>query len=389
MKNYKNYILGLFSLVVFFGCNDPLGDELKIAEEALSKPAKVIEYTLADADYEIVDIRFGNFNSEDHAKENVPTILSSIFPALGDGSSAAITYNIYAPKRSQRVQFLYEVTSDDYDAQGHSFGNYDSFQDITEFLDWKYPSLESYEDTPRTFESPSNGDFVFLTYKYYNGSVNEFTDGFIYNSGAWEKAGGFTQAEYNAMGENFANFSNDDEAMVKIPIFLKDKFKFDPQATGTVLGFSYGLYSSGDVYGTVVYFTFNGSEWVQYNNEIQQVLRLGKKGGTWIPDNTIKITLSSSDYATIGAIEGGDRGANVADFNSFYQGSNTTGGTWWANEDIEEVLLEFVNQEFAGEADGQKYALTYEVYIGSGAYQTRTAKFIKVEGAYIVNDEEE
>ncbi len=389
MKKYNKYLYALLSAIILIGCSDPLEDEVNKAQEDLAVIEKAIVVTLTDDDYDIVDKGYGNFNSEDEAKELIPTILDTNYPALGDGSSATVTYNIYAPRTSQKVQFIYEVSGQDYADQGHTYGNFDSFDDITEFLDWKYPSLESYEDEPQSFTSPSNGDFVFLEYLYHigGGVTINLVDGFVYNDGAWEQASGFTEDEYSSMGEPYANFSDEDEAMAKIPIFLSQNYVYDPQAEGTIEAVSYGIYDDGTVYGTLVYFILSGNEWIEYTNEVQQVLKLGNKEDVWVPDNTIKHTLSNDDYISIGAIEGGDRGTNIAQYFSFYQGSNTSGGTYWPEEEIDPVLIELLNKDYANHDDGQKYLLSCDVYKGSGVYQVRSSKFIKESGAYILLEE--
>ena len=39
-------------------------------------------------------------------------------------------------------------------------------------------------------------------------------------------ATGFTAEEYATMGEGYSNFSSEDEALAKIPVFLLEKFRY-------------------------------------------------------------------------------------------------------------------------------------------------------------------
>ncbi len=381
MKISNMYLL-LLAVFVISAC-DPLKD---INAELDANPTAIVvdlDFVLSEDDYALSGNEnagnFGNFSTEDDAKEGIPNILAEKHPALGNGSSAIVGYNLYAPKQSQKVQFIYEVTDQDYDDQGHNYGNFDSFDDITEFLDWKYPVLESYEDTTQTFASPSDGDLVFLEYKYWNGAVNYWKDGFIYSDGAWEQASGFTDDEYTSMGENYANFSSDDEAEIKIPIFLKEKFLYNPREAGDIESFTYGLYKSGTVYGTLIRYVYDGMDWNIYSNTIQQVLQLGNIDGQWVPDNTIKYTMNGADYDLVIA--------NYATINADGVASMAQYGNYdlriWSDEEITNSIADVLANNFASADEGQKYLVTYSVYTGS-ANETPTKHYIKTDGVYVI-----
>ena len=378
----KNIYMLLLATIVIVAC-DP---NKAIYEEMDANPDPIVNdlnFTLSEDDYELSGNenagKFGNFSSEDDAKEGIPNILTDKYPQLGDGSSAIIGYNLYAPKQSQKIQFIYEVSDQDYDDLGHNYGNFDSFSDITEFLDWKYPELESYEDEPQSFTAPSKGDLVFLEYKYYNGSVNYWKDGFIYTSEGWEQASGFTEDEYNSMGESYANFSNDDEAEQKIPVFLQEKYLYNPRSAGDIESFTYALYSSGTVYGTLIHYVFDGTSWTEYSNEIEQVLQLGNIAGDWIPDNTIKYTMTGADYDFVEVAYANINAAGVASMARYGNYDITI----WSDEEVTNSIADMLSNNFGNEAEGQKYLVTYSVWTGS-AGDTPSKHYIKEGDSYVL-----
>ena len=98
MKNLR--IQFLVITVLLFGACDPLEDELSIIEAQNSVPTADIEYTLTEDDYETADevcecAGFGSFSDEEDVKVGVPVVLADVFPALGNGSSAIVTYDFF------------------------------------------------------------------------------------------------------------------------------------------------------------------------------------------------------------------------------------------------------------------------------------------------------
>ncbi len=154
-----------------------------------------VAFTMSDEDYDQLDLGYGNFNSVADAKDMIPGLLSSKYPVWGEGSSALVTFNIYAPLRTERSLEVYTVTTADYDANPETarFNNFDDMNQIYDFLDTKYPN-------------PSNRLLVSLKYKFYDGSVNTLNNGFLYNNNTWNFIQGFTDDEYEAMGKAFLTF---------------------------------------------------------------------------------------------------------------------------------------------------------------------------------------
>jgi hypothetical protein len=339
--------------------------EIDATETVISGEATI---TLTDADYDALGLNYGNFSSSDDAKADLPDFLSGKYPAWGAESLAAVTFKLYAPRRDEKSLTKYEVTSGDYAAGGHTYGNFDSFSDISEFLDTKYPSAE-------------NRLLVALTYKYYNGSTNTLTNGFINNSGTWEMSTGITDDEYTAMGESRAQFSSEDEAFTKIPVFAKNKYQYDGKVAGDIQGIMYHLYVTdtqdidGDgrtddrtVYSFVTFVIYDGSDWSIYNNVIDETIKFGHDGATWVPDNTIKYTLTAADYDLVG--------------NGNYGNFDVRAGK---DEEAESVRLDKINtillNNFPSDQEGQKYIVSYNIY--NGANGIWSLSVIKEGSAYV------
>lgn len=360
--------------LLFTSCN-PLEDiyeEIDAVETVISGEATI---TLTETDYtDDVDdgglgLSFPNFSSETDAKTMLPGFLSNKFPAWGKESLAEVTFKLYSPKRDEKSLAVYEVTSDDYTAGGHNFGNFSSFDDVTEFLNTKYPSA-------------ANRLLVSLTYKYWDGAqVLDLENGFINNAGTWEMSIGITDAEYSAMGEGRAQFSFEDEALAKIPVFLKDRLKYEGKVAGDIQGVMYKLYvddvqdidddgrtDDRAVYSFVAFFIYDGAEWSKYDNVIDQTIKFGHDGTNWVPDNTIKYTLTSADYALVG--------------NDRYGNFDVRAGK---DEEPESVRLDKINtillNNFPSDAEGQKYIVSYNIY--NGANGVWTLAVIKTGGVYV------
>lgn len=353
------YLFMALALVVTTAC-DPMEDIYEVIdaqEEIISGDAT---FTLSDDDYDELGRSYGNFDSVDQAKSMIPGLLSNKFPVWGGGSLAVVTFDIYAPRKDERSLDVYTVTTADYDSQGGSvaqYNNFSSMNHIITFLDSKYTD-------------PDNRLLVSLTYKYYSGGVQTLNNGFLYLNGAWEFIQGFTGDEYEAMGESYPNFSSEDEAETKIPVFLLDKFKYETKNAGAIEAIMYKIYVGGGVTESYVkYFIFDGSGWSVYSNVVQETVKFGHDGSTWVPDNTIKYTLTGADYDLVG--------------NGYYQNFDVRAGK---DEETVEARLAKINtillNNFPGMAEGQKFIVSYNVY--SGAAEVWEMKVILSGGEYIL-----
>lgn len=380
MKKLIYYVAVLGA--IFTGC-EPMEDIYNEVDSVEKVIAGDVVFELTDEDYDDLDKSFGNFDSEDEAKALIPGLLADKYPVWGKGSSATVSFKIYSPKREERSLIRYTVTTEDYDSNPETerFNNFDDFDQIYDLLNVKYPS-------------PDDRTLVSLTYKFYDGSTNTYNNGFLYINGGWEFILGFTDDEYGTMGEGFPNFSTEDEAIEKIPVFLKDKFKYETKVAGDIEAIMYKLYTTDvdDVDGDgrtddnttlsfVKYFIYNGTAWSEYNDVLTTSIQFGHDGTTWVPDNTIKYTLTGDDIAFISnafstIYEG--PADNVGFFGSFDRRSSSS--NYWSDAMLLEAFGALLDNKNPGAADGQKYVLTYVIYNGSTTNETKSV--IKVGGAW-------
>ena len=352
--------------LVFTSCNpmEDIYEEIDAIESVISGEAK---FTLADADYDALDLGYGNFSSLDDAKSMLPDFLAGKYPAWGKESLAEVTFKLYSPVSDERSLEVYTVSSQDYADNGHSYGNFSSASDITDFLDIKYPS-------------PANRLLVSLTYKYYSGSVSTFNNGFLYVNDGWKVVTGFTSDEYATMGEGYPNFSNEDEALTKIPLFLVDKFMFAGKVAGDIESIMYKLYVSGATVSYVGNFIYDGSSWSSYSGAIDETIKFGHDGTTWVPDNTIKYTLiRNADYqymaSQLTSAEYAGLITNLGNYGDFDYN--------WTDAQINYALSIFLAHLDPNAAEGQKYLLSYVVY--DNGENTFQKSFIKTGGEWVIN----
>lgn len=352
----KIFYLAMILGVALTSC-DPMDDihaEIDAQQKIITGE---IDYTLTDEDYDDLELNFGNFNSIDDAKSMIPGLLTDKYPVWGDGSLATVTFKWYNKKETYSKN-VYELSSAEHnEVTGNTYGNFDRDYHVTNFLEDKYPDAE-------------DGDFHSLRYKFYNGSETELTDGFYFMDGEWHKIAGFTPDQYNAMGEGFPNFSSHDEAEAKTPIALLDVFKYNPKKAGDIVATMYELYKGGGVTKSyTANYVFDGTSWSKYNNVANETIKFGHDGTTWVPDNTIKYTLTAADYELVG--------------NGRYGNFDVRAGK---DEETVEARLAKINtilkNNFPSMEEGQKFVVIYNVY--SGANEVWEMKVILQGGEYVL-----
>ena len=348
------YSFAILSLL-FTSCNpmEEIYTDIDSAETVISGEAV---FTLTDADYETLELNYGNFSSTDDAKEALPGFLTDKFPVWGAESLAAVTFKLYN-KVNTYSRNIYELSDDEHNAiTGKTYGNFDKSYHVTNYLEATYPDAE-------------RGDFYSLRYRFYSGGESTLTDGFAFENGEWTKITGFTEEEYNAMGESYPNFSSHDEAEAKTPVALLDIYKFAPKNAGDIVSTMYELYKGGGVTKSyTANYISDGSTFSKYNNVINETIKFGHDGTSWVPDNTIKYTLTAADYELVG--------------NGNYGNFDVRAGK---DEELESVRLDKVNtillNNFPSDEEGQKYIVSYNIY--NGANGVWSLAVIKEGSAYV------
>ncbi|WP_179352984.1 choice-of-anchor J domain-containing protein [Winogradskyella vidalii] len=216
-------IIFLLAIVgmAFIGC-DPLED-INNEIDALENPVVgVEEYTLTDEDYETLELEYGNFNSEEEAKEMLPDFIADMFPNWGNGSSVTVNYNLYIGDAEGVSDYTsastYELSTANYASTG---------SDVNGF----YPDIMATDEIPtfleEEFTEPEEGQLVLVTYNHYtevpvvgiseietfgfNGSLDGFESINVTGDGQVWEAGAYGGAEYAIMsGYDDVSFDNED-----------------------------------------------------------------------------------------------------------------------------------------------------------------------------------
>jgi hypothetical protein len=166
--------------------------------------------------------------------------------------------------------------------------------------------------------------------------------------------------DYDAMGEpgRYYNFSSSVSPDNYLPQFLKMKFPYAQEEDQKIVIYKY--FSSGEVQTRGDLYTFTNGEWRLFETEIEQSLQFGKENGVWVPDNTIKYTLTPQDYSVIA--ENPDLGSesarsNLGNFGNFY-----ISGSYWSTEEVMEAIDYILHRNFPDSEEGQKFFVTYDTY---------------------------
>jgi hypothetical protein len=379
----------------------------------------ITDYTLTDDDYDLVgngrydnfDIRSGKDDETEEARRaKIQTILLANFPNSAVGTKYEVTYAVYDGSSGTRITTVvltenipasienYTLTDDDYDSVGN--GRFDNFDirdgkaeesiearraKIETILLAQYPAAatgDAFEVTYDIYDGSSgtrtmllkfNGTgydiFSVLNYELYTFALETKTGRFAYVTD-WSAPFTLASADYRAMGQSYDNFNgrNADqkaEALRLIAVYLKTIYPF--AAAEDFVAVQFRSYEGSGVTATEnVNFTFDGTVWTGITNKSMQ---FGHDGTTWAPDNTIKYTLTSADYALVG--------------NDRYNNFDVRTGK---DEETVEARLAKINtillNNFPADEDGQKYLVTYNIY--NGANGVWEMAVIKSGGAYVL-----
>jgi hypothetical protein len=358
----KKIIYLLSSLMLVFTACDPMED----VYEELDKMNPDVYVTnmnieLEKKDYELLKgkpvAKNYYFASEEEAAELIPAILDKKYPQLGDGTSATVGFNKLTFKfKGNQVSSVvkYEVSSDDYSALGHRYGNFDSSNEMIEFLEYKYPNAEE-------------NMLVVLTYDYYTGRTNEVTDSFYFMDGAWRNIYHVTDEDYAKVDRGrYDNFTSADDDMM--PVFF-NKFLSDNiigANAGDVEYVSYAYYSNRKTTQNIYTMMFDGKKWNAVTENVAKgsSLAFAKKNGVWKPDLTIRYTLVAADYQWIAAnpaLGTETNRSNLANYGNFYQ-SNPNSSNYWSMDQVTAALGALIKSKYPNAEVGQKFQVTYAAY---------------------------
>jgi hypothetical protein len=163
-------LIAVFSMV-FTSC-EPLEDINTEIDADVSVITGDVIYTLTDEDYDILELSYGSFSSEDDAKTALPGFLSDKYPVWGKGSSALISYNLYVGNA--------EGISDYTGANTYSLALVDypgALENATAFYEDEKPTEFLPDILVSGITDAVDGDVVLAKYKQYVGeTVNGITE---------------------------------------------------------------------------------------------------------------------------------------------------------------------------------------------------------------------
>lgn len=379
MKNYFKYMAGIASLLAVFACDpyEDYYDELD-AEKAGEVPfdTKEFDYTLADADYELLATVDGgadiaenkDFSSPEEAGRFIPQILSTRFPLLGDGSQALVTYKLYAPVRIQKKK-NYTMSIAGYDSIRESAHTLQNEADVLKAAAYAWPTATDLDMLLLKYNAPTKVDSVSKVVNYNK---------------AWYLPYIVTKADYRFMGQSFDNFDNRTTAITRIAVMFNQKYPFAAVGDARMGLYQYTYVPEGGTRVTedaIALTIYDGTKWVGQTDVIPVTLQFGHDGTAWAPDNTKTYTLAVADYKSIAANKGLDN-SDAQNANQYGNFDRRRGAAnEWTDAEVEAGLDFLLNSLFPDADEGQKYAVTFAVYTGTAG--TETFVMIKKDGKYI------
>ncbi|WP_179021647.1 choice-of-anchor J domain-containing protein [Winogradskyella forsetii] len=220
------------------------------------------------------------------------------------------------------------------------------------------------------------------------GDTNSKGEYFMYTSGSWEAVEDvyyLSSADFDSMGEDsgepgqFNNFSSSVSPNNYLPTFLELTFPYGQEEEELLVIYDYFSSSSGAQRRGNLY-TFTNGAWDAYESTISTTLQFGKEDGVWVPDNTIRYTLTGGDYAVVVA-----ELADVAGFESAvdnldsFGNFNRTGP--WSDDMIITALNVILDNLNPNAEELQKYVVTIATWAPGNS--TEDWEMIKYEGEWI------
>mgnify|MGYP006275044391 CR=1 FL=1 len=361
MKNIIYLIISGLVLLGFNSCdpNEEIYDDLPEYDSVrlanMDKIPYISTYTLTEEDYELSSnesvSNYHNFSDYSPAADYLPEIVNQLFLAEA-GAETIITYNYYKPLSVGDTIAEYELDTSDY---SNEYNNFDNFNSIYSFINENYTG--------------DRGDLVVLTYAWYQGGgvTDTLTNSFInLGENKWTVAYKLTSTDYNAMGQSYPNFSDDDEAKHRVSLYLEtlntDIMEYQYAQEGDEAYILYDLYDGG-VNQHIMHLVLNSNGWTVIGDVVQKSASLTSNGQSWsfVPPiefietdklHTREYTLTNADYELVG--------------NGNYHNFDVRPG---ANEEPVEVRIDKISTilkaNFSDLAIGDVFLVHYDIYNGS------------------------
>jgi len=222
------------------------------------------------------------------------------------------------------------------------------------------------------------------------GDTNSKGEYFMYTGGSWQAVDGvyyLSSADFDSMGEGsgqpgqYNNFSSSVSPNNYLPTFLSLNFPYAQEDEELIVIYEYFSSSSGAQKRGNLY-TVTGGEFVGHESTISTTLQFGFDNGVWVPDNTIRYTLASEDYAAIISALAADYPTATSSMSNYGNMDRRAGNAAeWTDPMVLEAVAVVLNIIDPSAADEQKYVVTIEIYNGSNT--TEDFAVIKTGGVWV------
>ncbi|WP_179004270.1 choice-of-anchor J domain-containing protein [Winogradskyella forsetii] len=277
------------------------------------------------------------------------------------------------------------ATSEDYD-----FSAYDG---ETINIAFKYTSIGDDPSTPDVDEGDAaRWRIQSLKIKTLGatGETNSKGEYFMYSAGAWDTIEGvyyLSSADFDSMGEGsgqpgqYDNFGSSIPPDNYLPTFLELTFPYAQEEEELLVIYDYYSSSSGaQIRGNA--YTYMNGVWSGHESVISTTLQFGIEDGIWVPDNTIRYTLTSDDYAAIVSALATDYPAATDSMGNYGNMDRRAGNSAeWTDAMVLDAISVVLNNIDPSAAEEQKYIITIEVYNGSNT--TEDFAVIKMGGEWV------
>lgn len=229
------------------------------------------------------------------------------------------------------------------------------------------------------------------------GETNSKGEYFIYTSGSWEAVENIyylSSADFDSMGTGsgqpgqYDNFSSSVSPDNYLPTFLELNFPYGQEEEELFVIYDYYSSSTGaQIRGNL--YTFTDGMWNAHESTIETSLKFGFDNGAWVPDNTVRVTLTGTEFSYIISEYGTTPGfeepvASLNQYSNFDRRSSDP--AYWSEDMLKTVFIDLLENVLApGAEDEQKYVLSYAIYDGSSGVEQMA--FIKLNGEWDINPE--
>jgi len=189
-----------------------------------------------------------------------------------------------------------------------------------------------------------------------------------------------SMGEESGQPGRFDNFSNSVAPENYLPTFLGIQFPFAQEEDEIYVIYRFFAGSTtteGNLY------TYTNGEWVGDTDIIATTLQFGFDNGLWVPDNTIRYTLSPADYPLVATALLTEPGFEAAaeNLDSFGNFNRTGGSTNWSNDMILTAINIVLDNLDASAEEAQKYIITLATWAPGNS--TEEFAVIKEGGVWV------